>query len=382
MARSGTQPGTSTSRPATAALATVCVLAAVLCLGACDTAPQVHVPGPEAYPQRLSDWGLLRRDGDALILGRGVEPYEVNTPLFSDYALKLRTYYLPPGTAMTYRERGSFDFPVGSVISKTFFYPSRDGVARAVADWDGDAHRLDLDEHHLVETRLLVRQPQGWDALPYVWDGGDAYLRITGALRPLRIAVSGDVVDLPYVVPSRSECAGCHATDHRDGALQLIGLKARHLNRTYPGTSVNQLARWAEAGHLTGLGAAEAVPVNAVWDDPQAPLAERARAYLDSNCGHCHNAAGAADTSGLLLDAHVSSFRQLGVCKPPIAAGRGTGGRPFSVVPGEPDQSILVYRLETTDPATRMPETGRALRHREGVDLIREWVASLPGECV
>ena len=351
-------------------------------LGACGGPPEVQVFPKDHYPERLSDWGLLERRGDDLVLGDGVHPYEVNTPLFSDYALKLRTYYLPSGTRMSYRMPGTFGFPVGSIITKTFFYPVRDGMAQAVADWDGNVTGLDLDEHHLVETRLLVRQPEGWDALPYVWDGDEAHLSITGALRPLRIQVAGAVTDLPYVVPSRSECAGCHATDHSTGALELIGLKARHLNRPYPGASGNQLSRWAAAGHLSALPEPDEVPAGVVWDDPRVPLAERARAYLDSNCGHCHNAAGAADTSGLLLDIHVSSFRQLGVCKPPVAAGRGTGGRPFSIVPGAPDQSILVYRMETTDPATRMPEAGRALSHREGVALIREWVASLPGECV
>jgi uncharacterized repeat protein (TIGR03806 family) len=372
-----------TATRATTLRLTSSVLAAVIMvLGACQGPPDVQVAEPDAYPERLSAWGLLRRDGNGLVLGRGVHPYEINTPLFSDYSQKLRTYYLPPGAQITYRERQSLEFPVGSVITKTFFYPHREGVAHAAAAWDGNVSRLDLDNHRLVETRLLIRQPDGWDALPYIWEGDDAYLRITGAVLPMQLAVAGTVENLPYVVPSRSECAACHATDHTAGELELIGLKARQLNRSYPGSSDNQLVAWAARGDLSALPEPSAIPASAVWNDPGATLTERARAYLDSNCGHCHNAAGAADTSGLLLDAHTSSYRQLGFCKPPVAAGRGTGGRPFSIVPGEPDQSILVYRMETTDPATRMPEVGRAVSHREGVALIREWVASLPGECV
>ena len=359
-----------------------CVLVAMLALGACGRVPEVTVFASDAYPERLSDWGLLRRSGDQLVLGRGVEPYEINTPLFSDYALKLRTWYLPPGTSMTYRADEAFEFPVGSVITKTFFYPLSSGTPQAVAGWHADVGALDLDEHHLVETRLLVRQAGGWDALPYVWNGDDAFLNITGSLRPVTLAVEETSAEFTYVVPSRSECASCHATDHGDGALELIGLKARHLNRSYPGAGVNQLAGWSKAGHLSGLPDAGNVTRGIVWDDPDAPVEARARAYLDSNCGHCHSMAGAADTSGLLLDASVTSYRQLGACKPPIAAGRGTGGRQFSIVPGEPDASILVYRMETDDPATRMPELGRAIAHREGVSLIREWVASLPGECI
>ena len=40
-------------------------------------------------------------------------------------------------------------------------------------------------DYELIETRLMVRQTDGWDALPYVWDGDDAYLSLTGAIRPM-----------------------------------------------------------------------------------------------------------------------------------------------------------------------------------------------------
>jgi uncharacterized repeat protein (TIGR03806 family) len=314
-------------------------------LGGCLDRPQVQQHARDAYPERLSDWGLIRRTGDRLVLGHDVAPYEINTPLFSDYALKLRTVFLPPGSRMNYAARGSFEFPVGSVITKTFFYPlserppagaasASEGVVQAVSGWDGNVAALDLTHHRLLETRLLIRQDDGWDALPYVWHGDDAYLRITGALIPMTVAMADDSrAPLPYVVPARSECASCHATDHTSGSLQLIGLKARHLNRTYPGSARNQLVAWRDDGHLNGLPGPDQMPRAAAWDDPEAELDARARAYLDSNCGHCHNPSGAADTSGLLLDAHTSNYRQLGFCKAPVAAGRGTGGRPYSIVP-------------------------------------------------
>ncbi|MFW6094748.1 MAG: SO2930 family diheme c-type cytochrome [Pseudomonadota bacterium] len=357
------------------------VAVTVAALWGCDSTPQVRFHTADDYPERLSEWGVVTRSGSSLRLGRGAIPYDVNTPLFSDYALKLRTLHLPDDEAMAYREPAAFEFPVGSIVTKTFFYPVRDGVLQT-AEWDGDVQALDLADHRLVETRLLVRQRDGWDALPYVWDGDDAYLAVTGTVEPLRVAQDGAVQEVPYVVPARSECAGCHATDHSSGELRLIGLKARHLNRPYAGRGANQLRAWAARGHLTGLPALPEVPRNAVWNDSKQSVAARARAYLDSNCGHCHNRRGPADTSGLLLDAGTERFRSLGVCKPPIAAGRGTGGRPYSIVPGAPDASILLYRMETTDPATRMPETGRALTHHEGVRLIRRWIEDLPGECV
>lgn len=358
-----------------------------LSLSACTRAPEVRQHDAGDYPERLSAWGVVTRSGDGLQLGLGVEPYEVATPLFSDYALKLRTIYLPDGAAIGYRAAESFDFPTGSIVSKTFFYP-RDpadaGRALAVSGWSGDVGELNTADYRLVETRLLVKEDSGWSALPYVWDGDDAYLRVTGAVVPMRLALADarDAVDISYVVPARSECAGCHATDHGEGRLELIGVKARHLNQPYPGREQSQLQAWRQQGLLNGLPEPELRPASVAWDDPQASLEQRARAYLDSNCGHCHSPEGPAATSGLMLDAHTSAYRRLGFCKPPIAAGRGTGGRPYSIVPGQPDQSILIYRMETNDPATRMPETGRSLAHLEAVELLRQWVRRLPGECV
>jgi hypothetical protein len=65
-----------------------------------------------------------------------------------------------------------------------------------------------------------------------------------------------------------------------------------------------------------------------------------------------------------------------------VAAGRGSGqGLSFDVVPGQPARSILVYRMESTDPGVMMPEVGRTLVHEEGVALVRQWVAALEGSC-
>ena len=68
--------------------------------------------------------------------------------------------------------------------------------------------------------------------------------------------------------------------------------------------------------------------------------------------------------------------------KPPIAAGQGTGGRAYSIVPGDPQDSIIVFRMETNDPGARMPELGRSLHHTQGIDLVSDWIAGLGGECI
>jgi uncharacterized repeat protein (TIGR03806 family) len=358
---------------------------AVLLLAAmagCSRGPEVQFHDADHYPQRLSDWGILVREGDGYRLGNGVEPYDINSALFTDHALKLRTVYLPPDQSAGYTSDGPLDLPIGSVISKTFFYPVVGGTAIAADGWSGNPADLDAKSHRVIETRLLVRQPHGWDALPYVWDGEEAYLKIAGDLQPMQVMLGENPVELPYVVPTRNECAGCHATDHGTGALQPIGLQARHLNGGYAGGPDNQLLTWQSRGTLSGLPDLAAVPRTADWQDPELSLETRARAYLDINCGHCHNAEGAAATSGLLLDAATTDFRQLGFCKRPIAAGRGSGGHLYSIVPGEPEASILVFRMTTNDPAMRMPELGRSLVHDAAVEAVSDWIASLPGDCV
>ena len=48
--------------------------------------------------------------------------YALASPLFTDYALKFRTITLPRDARITYKAEGVLDFPVGTVISKTFYY--------------------------------------------------------------------------------------------------------------------------------------------------------------------------------------------------------------------------------------------------------------------
>jgi hypothetical protein len=53
----------------------------------------------------------------------------------------------------------------------------------------------------------------------------------------------------------------------------------------------------------------------------------------------------------------------------------------FDVVPGQPEASILVYRMRSTDPGVMMPELGRTLVHAEAAELVSEWVRRMAGRC-
>lgn len=308
--------------------------ALVLALAACgDNAGGAEAPCEldGTFCERLSSYPVL---ADAI-------SYEINTPLFSDYTVKERAIYLPPGTQMTWSDTDAFALPVGAAVIKTFSYPPR-----------------------RLETRLLVKTATGWTGASYVHDGDDAKLALAGAQLEVEWG--------RYQVPNKNQCKSCHA--EHDDQIDLIGPKARHLNRG------DQLQRFIDAGLLAGAPPADTWPRAPVATDPATgSLDARARAWLDINCAFCHNArGGTARTSGLYLDLDQPAP---GVCKPPVAAGRGSGGRAYAVVPGAPDASFLVYRIESTEPDIKMPELGRNLVDAEGVALIREWITAMPGSC-
>jgi len=379
----GLPPSSSTRRSEVKRVPGIVALAA-LC-AACDRLPpDVIRHAAEAAPEALSAWGIVYRDGDALTVNPAATPYELNSPLFSDYAHKLRTVWLPPGSRARYRDEGPFDFPVGTIISKTFYYPvAGDGsVVRRDAERTTLTRRIDFRRHRVLETRLLVRGEEGWFALPYVWNAGqtDATLALAGDVVSLSFSDGGE--DFHYVVPDANQCAGCHVTHHASRALEPIGPSAWQLNRVVAveDGQREQVAYWQEAGLVDGVP--PELPAGIDASDPaSAPLAARARAYLSSNCAHCHNADGPADTSALDLSLTARDGRDIGVCKPPVAVGRGSGDRPYDITPGRPQDSILVYRMQHSDPAIAMPELGRSVVHEEGVALVTDWIASLPGAC-
>jgi uncharacterized repeat protein (TIGR03806 family) len=163
-----------------------------------------------------------------------------------------------------------------------------------------------------------------------------------------------------------------------------VGIAARHLNReqVYGDHVVkNQLRYWDQIGILSGLPSdMTSVPANALWQNENEGLEKRARSYLDINCGNCHNPKGPANTSGFFLDIRETNPTALGVYKTPVAAGQGSGGFKYDILPGKPEQSILVYRMKTNDPGKAMPELGREQLHKEGIELISQWIREMKNQ--
>src|SRR5690606_12969306 len=313
-------------------------------------------------PRALSAFGFFA-DAPRQVPAPGVLPFAPATPLFTDFAEKRRFVYVPEGESAAYDAHEAFAFPVGSALIKTFAYEAaeRPGGLR------------------LVETRVLLRQETGWEAWAYVWNETqtEAELKIAGAKIPMEIPLpDGRIEAITYAVPNKAQCKGCHEVA---GEIEPIGPKARNLNHAfaYPEGEENQLARWASAGILTGLPDAGDIPAVPDWLDASAALDARARAWLDINCAHCHRAEGPASNSGLFLTWGEQDPVALGIGKRPVAAGRGAGHLKVDIAPGDPDASILIYRVESTEPGVMMPELGRSLSEPRAIALLREWVAAM-----
>jgi parallel beta-helix repeat protein len=327
--------------------------------------PAVHVY--RSVPKKLSEYGFFEGSMADQKPVSGVRLYDLNMPLFSDYSTKRRFIRVPEGGQIGYRDQGVLEFPVETVIAKTFSYP-RDMTDAAKGE-------------RILETRVELLRHDGWYGVTYLWnqDQTDADLALGGSEVEVDwIHSDGQARHISYQVPNANQCLNCHSQNR---SFVPIGPTARNLNRSHPagGDLPDQLTDMQQTGMLSGLPDISTVSAFPRLDDPHSGTAEtRARAWLDVNCAHCHNPEGTARTSGLDLRQDQADMAKFGFWKAPVAAGKGSGGRKYDIVPGRPDESILLFRMESQDPGILMPSVGRTLVHTEAVAMVREWIQGLP----
>lgn len=346
------------------------LIALFVCVG-CKNQVQSSVPVTSGLivlqdmPDKLSDYNLFQGKMSEQVPAAGVLHYDLNSPLFSDYTTKYRFIKLPPGTSMKFISNDDpLEFPHNTIIAKTFAY---------LHD-----QRDPSKGQKLLETRILRKGADGWEGVSYVWNDAqtEATLKLTGTVTPSKwIHHDGTEKANAYIVPNANQCKSCHGNNNNP-----IGPKPRNLDRDFNQNSgpSNQLARWIKDGVLQNLPDTTNVKALPVWNNPgTGTLDQRARAWLDINCAHCHQPDGGARQSGLDLRYTQTDPAQHGIMKMPIAAGRGSGGRLYDIVPGKAEGSVLVYRLESTEPGVMMPELPRRMIDVEGVQLIKDWINSM-----
>ncbi len=310
---------------------------------------------------KLSEYGFFNGPLANLSPTERVFLYDIKSALFSDYALKKRFIYLPEGTKLEKNEEGDLEFPTGAILIKIFYYEDT---------------QLKHPKGRIIETRLLIREENGWKALPYIWNMAqtEAYLEIAGGNFTFQLA--GHAEPFTYSVPTMTQCKSCH---EKNGAIEPIGPSLRQINRQVEmdDGEKNQLTLLHEKGWTETDWSKDQIDDFANYSEANYAIEDRARAYLDVNCAHCHRPEGPAKNSGLNLSYNNSDTYSLGLNKPPVAAGKGSGGLLFDIVKGKPEESILYYRMESTDPGIMMPELGHHMVHQEGLEVIREWIAGM-----
>ncbi len=315
--------------------------------------------------EKLSDYGFFIGELKNLTPADAVIPYDLNSALFTDYAFKQRFVKIPKASKVNFNPDDILDFPEGTILIKNFFYP---------ADFRRPAENI-----RILETRLLINEAGNWKALPYIWneEQTEAYLNVAGK----NISVTwthfdGAVKNINYSVPNMNQCKGCHL---RGDKVMPIGPTARQLNGDYHyiDGKKNQLFHWQQLNVIENMPDITAISRLASYEDQSVSINDRARAWLEINCAHCHRADGPAKNSGLYLLANENDPAKLGVGKAPVAAGKGSGGLLYDIVPAKPDESILQFRIESLHPGIMMPELGRSITHEEGVALVREWIMNM-----
>ena len=324
-----------------------------------------------SLPAQLSLTGVFSNT-PAMIPTNGLIPYDVNTPLWSDGALKTRYLAVPNhGSPLTPDEQITFDpnypwsFQPGTVFVKTF---------------ELNTDTTNPNVRRRLETRLLVRDINGAVyGVTYKWraDNSDADLLASSLTENITITNASGSTTQTWYYPSPSDCLTCHTTVSGG----VLGVNARQLNRTltYTATGVtdNELRTLNRLGLFNPAFNESAIagyPQLASITNLSASLEQRARSYFDANCSQCHQPGGA----GITFDARYST---------PLAnqnlINGGLDENGFAmIVPGDIYRSEIPPRMNTTNTAIKMPPLARNLIDSNAVQVINAWIGSMPGSPV
>jgi uncharacterized repeat protein (TIGR03806 family) len=321
---------------------------------------------PTAFPyDTLSEYNFFEGDLKDLDPVFGVLPYDINSALFSDYAHKKRFIWIPNGSMATYENDYSpLNFPVGTFLIKNFYY---DNV-------------LPNNNTKIIETRLMYVTETGWEFAKYVWNDTQTEATFTNEGSNVNIdwVEGSETKSVYYRIPSRAECFTCH---NKFGDPQPIGPKPQNLNKNYPYDTgiMNQLEKWVDAGYLENTYP-DNIETTVAWDDTNESLDLRVRSYIDINCAHCHSEQSYCEYRPMRFAFNTNNeLTNMGVCVEPDT---NVGNEfPFIMNPGDAEASVVMFRINSIEEQYRMPLLGRTLQHVEGVELVREWINSLPDRC-
>jgi uncharacterized repeat protein (TIGR03806 family) len=319
-------------------------------------------PPTHPMPKLLSQTGAFA-NATKLKPANYLIPYSVNSPLWSDGAVKSRWMALPENSKINFAATGEWKFPAGTVFVKNFELPVDDTNPKIL---------------RRLETRLLVRDTNGTVyGASYKWrgDNSDADLVNVGITEPIKIKTSTGIRIQNWFFPGRQDCLTCH-TMVSGGVL---GVKTRQLNGDfkYPnGVTDNQLRAWNHAGLFdTTLDEKEIPHFGKLGSiaNSTVPLELRVRSYLDANCAQCHRPGGVEAFFDARFDTPLD---KQGLLNGPVENPLGISGAKI-IVPGEISKSVLSHRISITG-NLQMPPLARNVNDRAAITAIAAWINSLP----
>lgn len=319
-------------------------------------------PPSKVMPGQLSQTGVFT-DLPTMTPASFLLPYSVNSPLWSDGAVKQRWMALPAGAKVGFAANGEWKFPDGTVFVKTFSLP---------------VDETDPGKLRRLETRLLIRDSNGAVfGASYKWrpDNSDADLVVAGTNEIITIRTAAGVRTQKWFYPGRQDCVTCH-TPVSGGVL---GVKTRQLNGDfkYPGgVTDNQLRTWNHL-HLFDVSLDEKRIYHLARlvsiADTRAPLDLRIRSYLDANCAQCHRSGGVE----AFFDARFDTPMKLqNIVNGPVANQLGIPGAKV-VTPADLNKSMLYRRISIIGD-NQMPPLAKNVLDTNAVAVFAKWISSLP----
>lgn len=315
------------------------------------------------YP-KLSDYNFFEGEMKNLEPVTRVLPYDLNSSLFTDYALKKRFVWMPDNKKATYDSDGSIlDFPVGTVLIKNFYYENAGPE----------------ESTFIIETRLMIKKESEWVFANYRWNAEqtEALLDPNGGSITMTWKHNGASKTIDYRIPSSFECGMCHKLNNKNTP---IGTKPQNLNKSYNYTDgqKNQLAKWKETGYFDNVPGQIATTVN--WKDETQPLELRVRSYLDINCAHCHTEGTYCGYTPMdFAFSQTTNPVNLGLCVEP--SDFVTGGQEYLLAGGDIDNSLIYFRMNTNIQSEMMPLIGRTIKDEEAIQLMKDYINSLESTC-
>lgn len=285
----------------------------------------------------LTDLNLFVGDIKDLVPSQYAFIYDLNTPLFSDYAHKERFIVLPEGETLTAVGNGMPDFPDNSIIVKTFYF-----------NYDEN----DLSQgRKIIETRVLIKENGSWLAGDYHWNDTQtqAVLENNAATVPVTfINKAGATLNIDYQIPSNLDCVTCHNNNNQ---VKPLGPKLRSINFN------NQLQTLISNNQITGITDVTTITTLPNWeDDVNYTLEERARAYFDVNCASCHQPGGYCDVQTTLDFRFETPYGNTSIFE---------------------HKSEINARMANYQELFSMPLLGTTFVHTEGYYLIKTYLNSL-----